>query len=165
MLTVARLVHRSAQREGGSGEGGCLELPRATDGRPTLACIRERASGRMPASSRSAPHGGPLLPSDRKEQSPLAPERAHPRNLCEPALEPPIVCGAREQILGRVLEDDARIRAQILDAVLGEPALHFADGVTMLLRMPILISQPRLAALRIVRAIPKNRIEGHDAIA
>src|SRR3954452_10379094 len=124
VLSVARLVHRSAQRE-----------------------------------------GGPLLPSNRKEQSALAPERAHPRNLCEPALEPPIVCGACEQILGRVLEDDARVRAQILDAVFGEPALHFADGVTMLLRMPVLISQPRLAALRVVRAIPKNRIEGHDAIA
>jgi hypothetical protein len=35
----------------------------------------------------------------------------------------------------------------------------------MLLGMPVLISQPRLAALGIVRAIPKDRIEGHDTIA
>jgi hypothetical protein len=97
-----------------------------------------------------------LLPPDRKEQSALAPERAHPRDLGEPALEAPVVCGAREQILGRVVEDGARIRAQILDAMLREPALHFGDGVDVLLGMPVLISQPRLAALRIVRAIPKD---------
>src|SRR6476620_2996430 len=106
-----------------------------------------------------------LLPPDRKEQSALAPECAHPRDLCDPAFERPVVCGAREQILGRVVEDRARIRAQILDAMLREPALHLGEGVTMLLGMPVLISQPRFAALRIVRAIPKDRIEGHDTIA
>ena len=95
-----------------------------------------------------------LLPPDREEQPALAPERAHPPDLREPAFEPPVVGGGREQILGRVVEDRARIRAQILDAVLREPALHFGDGVAMLLGMPVLIAQPRLAARRLV---PRDR--------
>jgi hypothetical protein len=31
--------------------------------------------------------------------------------------------------------------------------------------MTVLIPQPRLAALEVVRAIPEDRIEGHDTIA
>src|SRR5215510_6619934 len=75
------------------------------------------------------------FPSDSKEQSPLAPQRAHPPDLCEPALERPIVGGAREQILGDVVEDRAGIGSEVLDAMVREPALDFGDRVTMLLRM------------------------------
>ena len=41
------------------------------------------------------------LPPDREEQSALAPERAHPPDLCEPAFEPPVVLELPASIVDR----------------------------------------------------------------
>src|SRR5437016_11445682 len=62
-------------------------------------------------------------------------------------------------MLGFVAEHGARIRAQVLDVVLREPALHFADRVTVFLRMSILIAQPGLPSRRLGLSRAQDRIE------
>jgi hypothetical protein len=97
--------------------------------------------------------------ADGKEQSSLVAERVHPSELRQPPFGPPVVRRRLEQFPFVVGEHRARIRAQVLDAVVGEPALDFAERVPVLLRMLILIAQPRLAPGRFALAIPKDRIE------
>ena len=53
-----------------------------------------------------------------------------------------------------------RIGAQILDAGSREPPLHLADRVPVLLRVDVLIAEPRLAPLRLRVARAEHRIEG-----
>ena len=93
----------------------------------------------------------------------FVPERAHPAKLRQPAFQPPVVGRRRKQILGLVVQHGARIRAQKLDAVLSEPALHFGERVPVLFGMLILIAQPGFAPLGFVAAIAQNRIERDDA--
>src|SRR5438045_3329147 len=101
-------------------------------------------------------------PSDREEQSALASERSHPAQLRQPALDQPVVRRAREEILrpalsgveGLVFQHRAWIGPQVLDALVGEPALHFGERVPVLFGMLILIAQPRLAALGLGAPIP-----------
>src|SRR5262245_55169341 len=93
-------------------------------------------------------------------------ERPDPAQLCEPAFEPPVVrCRSKQLIiLGFSSEQCARIGAQVFDAVLREPLLNFSQGMSMFLRMPILIAQPRLASIALLPAIAQHRIEWDQPI-
>src|SRR5947207_9858163 len=89
------------------------------------------------------------------------PQAPHPGELCQPGFRTPGV-GGRCQEIGRSLaEKCARVRPHVLDAILVEPVLHFADGVPMLFRMLILIPQPGLAARRLGVPLAQHRIEWH----
>ena len=82
------------------------------------------------------------------------PERADPGELRQPALKTPVVCSAREQLFLRLLtEHRARVRPYVIDAILGKPALHLGQRVTVLLGMLILVSQPRSAPRRVMLSI------------
>src|SRR5262245_53460998 len=74
-------------------------------------------------------------PTDRKKESALASERAHPTDLSKPALEMPVVRCRREQFFHVLTQHGARVRAQVLDAILCKPALHLGKRVTVLFRM------------------------------
>src|SRR5207344_880446 len=65
-------------------------------------------------------------PADCEEQPALVPERAHP------ALGPPVVRCTCEQIARLIAEHRARVRPQVLDPILGKPALHLRKGVAVL---------------------------------
>src|SRR5205823_2388803 len=59
------------------------------------------------------------------------PQAPHPGELCQPGFRTPGV-GGRCQEIGRSLaEKCARVRPHVLDAILVEPVLHFADGEPM----------------------------------
>src|ERR1051326_100966 len=88
----------------------------------------------------------PTAKSNDKKQPALASERAHPGELRDQRFESPVIRRRREQIVRLIVENGAGIGAQERDVVLSKPALHFADGVRVLLGMLILIAQPRLAS-------------------
>jgi len=78
------------------------------------------------------------------------PERANPANLRQPALGSPVVGGKLEKLLRILPDEGAGVRSDVLDAVLGKPALNFRKCVVMLLGMLILVAEPRLAPRWIV---------------
>src|SRR5262245_4323480 len=90
------------------------------------------------------------------------PERPNPPDLGEQALEPPVVLRRSEQ-LGFVrliaTEKGARIRSHVLNTVFGEPALNLGQGVSVLLRMFVLIAPPGLTPRRIVLPLIHDRVE------
>src|ERR1017187_103990 len=104
-------------------------------------------------------------PPDRKEQSALLAESANPAKLREQRLGPPVVGGRCEQLFRLITDERARVRPHILDVVLIEPALHLGNRMTMLLRMLILIAQPRLASRWIILAIAQYRIEWDQPVS
>src|SRR5438876_3715596 len=61
--------------------------------------------------------------ADREEQPAFVPERAHPAQLRQPAFNAPVVGRAREQRLRPVAQYRARVCPQVLDVILGKPAL------------------------------------------
>ena len=86
-------------------------------------------------------------PADSDEQSALVPERAHPPELRQPALEPPVVARIGEQLVIIVSEERARIRTHVVDTGLCEPALHFTERVPVFFGMVILVAHPRSVAV------------------
>src|SRR5437660_12600190 len=94
--------------------------------------------------------------ADGKEQSAFVAERRHPPELREPPFETPVVFGGGEQIARFLAEQRARIRAYVLDAVVGEPALDLGEGVPMLFGVLVLIAQPRLAPRGPAPTIPQH---------
>ena len=60
-------------------------------------------------------------------------------------------------------KERARVGAQVFDAVLAKPALHFPERVPVLLGVLVLIAQPGEAPRGLGGAIAQHRIEGHDA--
>src|SRR5712664_219614 len=88
---------------------------------------------------------------DDHEQAAFVRQRARPGELGQHVLDRPVVLGGPEQSVARQLfcgEQRVRVRAQVLDAVLAEPALHFTEGVAVLLDVAVLVAQPGLAAGR-----------------
>src|SRR5713226_586352 len=92
-------------------------------------------------------------PADGEEQSALASKRANPAELRQPALGPPVVGCAREQLLRFFGEYRARVCPQILDTILGKPTLHLSKRVTVLLGVLILIAQPGLPPGRLMLSV------------
>ena len=87
------------------------------------------------------------------EKPAFMPECPNPAKLRQPTLGSPVVGGKLEK-LPRILPDErAGIRSDILDAVLGEPALNLRQRVTMLFGMLILVAEPCLAPRRLVLPI------------
>src|SRR5436309_12809195 len=104
-----------------------------------------------------------MPPPDGEEQTTFVTERAHPAELRQPRFRQPVVGGGSEQVFRLFTEDRARIGAQVFDAVLRKPALHFRDGMTMLFRVLILIAQPRVAPSRLAGAIAQDGVERHES--
>src|SRR5689334_3492652 len=93
--------------------------------------------------------------ADGEEQSAFVAERSDPAKLRQPAFGPPVVGGPGEEIrnlVDLVAKDRARIRSQVLDAVLGEPPLHLGQRVHVLLGMLVLITEPCLTPRRLAAA-------------
>src|SRR6266849_10241454 len=105
-----------------------------------------------------------LALADRHEHAALVRERVNPTELREPGLEPPVVDGRREELRRFVGDQRTRVRADVLDAVLAEPALHLAERMAVLLGMLILVAQPRSASRRLVRPIDQDRVERNTSI-
>ena len=99
-------------------------------------------------------------PADREEQSALVPERANPAQLSQPALGPPVVGRAREQLARLIPEHGARARPQVLNAILRKPVLHLRERVAVLFRMLILIAEPRRPPSRLAVAITQHGSKG-----
>ena len=97
--------------------------------------------------------GGTAESANGDEQAAFVPECLHPPELGEPALQPPVVLRWSKQLgLFSLIaaEKSAGIGPHVLDAVLGKPALHLGERMSMFLRMLVLIAPPRLAPSRIV---------------
>src|SRR5207237_2684417 len=96
----------------------------------------------------------PLTPTtDRDEQSTVVPQGENPSQFRQPAFKTPIVFSTREQLIPLLIEHRACVCADVIDSILGEPALHLGQGVTVLLRMLILISHPRSSPCRLILSI------------
>ena len=79
------------------------------------------------------------------------PKRANPADLRQPTLGSPDVVGQLEKLVLVILADEcAGVCSNVLDAVLGKPALNLRERVAMLLGMLILVADPRLAPRRLV---------------
>jgi uncharacterized repeat protein (TIGR03803 family) len=63
-------------------------------------------------------------PTDGNEKATLVPKSTNPSKLCQPALKVPVVFGRSEQLFRILAPHCAWIRAQVLDAIFGKPALH-----------------------------------------
>src|SRR5258706_13042192 len=103
---------------------------------------------RRPAARRELLHRGA---ADHHEQPAFVPQRARPAELGEHVLECPVVLGGAEQVAaGGRFGGEQRVwkGPQVLDAILAEPSLHFAQGVAVLLDVAVLIAQPGLPAGR-----------------
>ena len=87
------------------------------------------------------------------------PEGADPAQLRQPAFGPPVVGRGCEQLLRFLAQYCARVCPEVLDPILGKPALHLGERVTVLFGMLILIAKPPLPALRLIRSISQHRIE------
>ena len=79
-------------------------------------------------------------PTDRYEKATFMPERANPANLRQPTLGSPVVGGHFEKLLRILADERAGVRSDVLDAVLGKPALNLGERVSMLLGMLILVA-------------------------
>src|SRR5947207_15576268 len=102
--------------------------------------------------------------TDGYEEAAFLPECANPAKLRQPTLGSPVVGGKLEKLLRIFPDERARIRSDVLDAVLGKPALNLRERVTMLFGMLILIAEPRLAPRRLVFPITQHRIKGNQPI-
>ena len=94
------------------------------------------------------------------------PERAHPPELREPTLQPPVVLRPREEVAFLALlaaEQRAGIGPHLLDAVLSKPALNLGQRVSMFFRMIVLIATPRLPSLRVVLPFTQDWIERNQS--
>jgi len=92
-------------------------------------------------------------PTDGNEKAALVPESPNPPNLRQPSLYAPIIYGSGEQVLRCLTQDRTWVGAQIFDTILDKPALHLSQGVTMLLGMLILVSQPRVSPFRFTLSV------------
>ena len=91
-----------------------------------------------------------------------------PCDLGEQVLEPPIVLGRREELVGieRLGADERRgIGAQEFHVVVPEPRLYFGDRVAMLFGVLVLIAEPSNMSLRFFGAIAEDRVEGNDTVS
>src|SRR4029434_11161184 len=88
-----------------------------------------------------------------------------PPNLGEPAFEPPVVLGGCKEFAWLRAKHGARIRTEILHAVLGEPALDLRQRVPVLLRLAILIAEPGLPPVRLLAALGHHGIERDQAVS
>src|SRR5438128_7451714 len=104
--------------------------------------------------------------ADHHEEPAFVRQRARPAELGEHVLEGPVVLRGAEQVAaaGR-LGGEQRVRkgAHVLDAVLTEPPLHFAERVAVLLDVAVLVAQPGLAARRLGAALAQHGIERDPA--
>src|SRR5882672_11312324 len=91
-------------------------------------------------------------------------QASHPPELRQPGLETPCIAGGGEKIIRRLADECAGVRPNILDAILAEPILHFAEGVPMLFGMLILIPQPCLPPRRLTVPLAQHRIERNPSI-
>ena len=90
-------------------------------------------------------------------------ERTHPAQLRQPALQPPVVDRAREQLPRFIAEHRARVRPQVLDVVLGKPALDFGQRVAVLFGVllgcfyaAVSIGRRRLRGIRALALYPPS---------
>src|SRR5258708_23130566 len=91
-------------------------------------------------------------------------QASHPAELRQPRLRTPCIAGGGEKIVRSLTDECARVRPNILDAILVKPILHFAQGVPMLFGMLILIPQPCLPPRRLVVPFTQHRIERNPSI-
>src|ERR1022692_39498 len=92
-------------------------------------------------------------------------QASHPAELRQPGLGTPCIAGSNKKIVRRLADECAGVRSNILDAVLIEPILHFAQGVPMLFGMLILIPQPCLPPRRLAVPFAQHRIERNPSVA
>src|SRR5436305_1192951 len=74
---------------------------------------------------------------DHHEETALGAQGAHPAELGQDAFRPPVVLGLREELVASrrtAVEERARVAAQVLDVIVTEPLLHFAERVAVLFR-------------------------------
>src|ERR1043166_4643891 len=91
--------------------------------------------------------------TDRHEKASLVPESPHPSDLCQQSLNAPVICSACEQFLRFLTQHCTRVSTHVFHIICGKPALDFSQGMTMLFRMLILVSQPCRATFRLVLPI------------
>src|SRR3954470_11474289 len=102
--------------------------------------------------------------ADGDEEPAFVSETADPGELGYRPLDRPVVF-LLEQRVGLSVEERAGKGAQPGEAVLAQPAAHFAQRVPMLLHVTVLVAQPRLAARRLAAAGGEHRVAGNPAIA
>src|SRR6476661_7513207 len=101
--------------------------------------------------------------SDREEESPLAAERPHPLDLCEPRFRRPVVRRRREEVRRLIVQRRARVGTKELDIILREPALYLRERMTMFFGMQVLVAEPGLPSCRLGLPVPQYWIAGDEA--
>jgi hypothetical protein len=87
------------------------------------------------------------------KQTTLLPELGNPAQLGQPGLRQPVVGGILEEIARLLANQRAGICPHVIDSIFLEPFLNFSESMAVLLRMLILVAQPRLPSRRLIPAI------------